>query len=423
MLPSLFDCLAPLRKGLPELLGALLERDFRLLFAAQTISVIGDGLVPLAIAFAVLDMGGSPTELGIVLAARILPLVVFVLAGGVWADRVPRERLMVLSHLIRFASQGVLGVLLVTGTADIWEIVVLMAVHGVATAFFRPATTGLVPQLVTEGRLQQANALLFLTLSIGQIAGPAIAGALVVTVGSGWAILLDALTFLVGAVVIARIRPLGFVPPERETFFRELAAGWREVRSRRWLWMSVADFAVFQLLYLATLSVLGPVVAKESLGGAAAWALIVSSYGVGTILGNLLALRWRPARPLVVSYLFMLATVPTFVLLAVAAPAPIIAATELVAGVAVAFGATVWETTMQEQVPRHALSRVAAYDWMGSSILRPVGLALVGPVATVIGVETTLLLAAALVFATNLGMLAVRSIRELRRGVPATAPA
>jgi MFS family permease len=405
------------------MLSALRERDFRMLFAAQTISVIGDGLVPLAIAFAVLDLGGSPTELGIVLAARTVPLLVFVLAGGVWADRVPRERLMVLSHMLRFASQGVLGVLLVTGTADIWEVVVLMAVHGVATAFFRPATTGLVPQLVSAEWLQQANALLFLTLSIGQIAGPAIAGALVVTVGSGWAILLDALTFLVGAALIARIRALGYVPRERETFLRELAAGWWEVRSRRWLWMSIVDFAVFQVLYLATLSVLGPVVANDSLGGAAAWALIVSSYGVGTIVGNVLALRWRPERPLAVSFLFLLLTVPTFVLLAAAVPAPVIAVAELGAGVAVAFGVAVWETTMQESVPAYALSRVAAYDWMGSSVLRPLGLVAVGPVASAIGIDTTLLGAAAIVLLTNVGMLGVRSIRELRSGAPALARA
>jgi MFS family permease len=408
--------------GLPEMLAALRERDFRLLFGAQAISVVGDGLVPVALAFAVLDLGGSPTELGLVLMARVLPYLAFVLVGGVWADRVPRERLMVLSHLIRFGSQAVLGLLLVSGTAQIWEIVVLMAVHGAATAFFRPATTGLVPQIVSAERLQQANALLFMTLSIGQIAGPALAGLLVVTVGSGWAILLDAFTFLVGAGLIAQIRPLGFAPPERERFIRELAAGWREVRSRDWLWISITDFAVFQLLYLATLSVLGPVVADDSLGGAAAWAVIVSSFGLGTVLGNMLALRWRPARPLVVCYLIMLAAAPPLVLLALAAPVPLIALAELVAGVAVALGSAVWETTMQERVPRHALSRVAAYDWMGSSVLRPVGLGLVGPVAHAIGIETTLLAAAAIIVVTNLGMLGVRSIREVRRDDLAEVP-
>lgn len=411
------------RVAVTDSFAALRERDFRLLFTAQTISVIGDGLVPVAIAFAVLDLGGSPTDLGVVLMARILPMVVFVLAGGVWADRVPRERLMVLSHVVRFGSQTVLGLLLVTDTAGIWQIVVLQIIHGTATAFFRPATLGLIPQIVSPERLQQANALNFLTLSIGQILGPAIAGAVVVTVGSGWAILGDALTFLVGAAVIARMRPIGYAPAERTSFFRELADGWREVRSRDWLWISIVDFAIFQLVSLATFSVLGPVVAKESLGGAGSWALIVSSFGVGTVIGNLIALRVRPRRPLVAAFTLVLGTTPTLFLLAAAAPAPLIAATEVVSGIAIAFADALWATTMQQHVPRQALSRVAAYDWMGSSVLRPLGLVLVGPIAQVVGVDRTLVVAGLVVIVTNLCALWVPQIRVLRGGGPAEAEA
>src|SRR5919204_2841972 len=281
-------------------------RDFRLLFLAQVISTVGDFFVPVAISFAVLDLTGSASDLGLVLFARILGQVLLFLAGGVWADRLPRQHVMVASNIVRFFSQGLLGALLVSGHARVWELIALQLVHGAATGVFRPAASGLTPQLVPSDQLQAANGLMYLTLSIGGIVGPAAGGALVATVGPGWALIGDAASFGLAAVLLARLRSLGHTPRPRESFWRELAGGWHEVRSRTWLWASIVDFAAFQMIYLATMMVLGPLVAKQSLGGAGAWAAILVGFSVGNLVGNLWAMRLRPHRPLVFSWALIL---------------------------------------------------------------------------------------------------------------------
>src|SRR6266496_3657340 len=200
----------------PEVLRV---RDFRRVFWAQAVSTIGDFLVPVAIAFAVLDLTGSVSDLGLVLFARVLGQVLFFLVGGVWADRLPRQQVMVASHVVRFFTQGVLGLLLVSGQAQVWELVALQLVQGAATGVFRPAASGLTPQLVPPEQLQAANGLMYLTLGVGGIVGPAVGGVLVATVGAGWALLGDAASFAVAAVLLARIRPLGYAPRPRESFW------------------------------------------------------------------------------------------------------------------------------------------------------------------------------------------------------------
>ncbi len=389
-------------------------RDFRLVFLSQVISTVGDFFVPVAIAFAVLDLTGSVSDLGLVLFARILGQVLLFLAGGVWADRMPRERVMVASNVIRFFSQGLLGVLLVSGHAQIWQLIALQLVHGAATGVFRPAATGLTPQLVPAAQLQAANSLMFLTLSVGGIIGPAIGGVLVATIGAGWALIGDALTFAVGAVLLVRIRPLGYVPAAAESFWRSLGAGWREVRARTWLWASIVDFAAFQMIYLATIMVLGPLVAKQSLGGAGAWAIILVAFSFGTLLGNVWSMRLRPRRPLVFGWAIILLCGPSLVLLAFAAPVWAIALTEMASGLSIGVAGTLWETTVQRNVPPEALSRVAAYDWMGSTALRPLGLAIVGPIAEAVGVKETLLAAFVLTMASSVTLLLIPDMWRIR---------
>jgi len=385
-------------------------RDFRSVFFAGLVSTFGDFFVPIAISFAVLDLTGSASDLGLVLFARILGQVLLFLAGGVWADRFPRQHVMVASNVVRFFSQGLLGLLLVSGHAEIWQLVALQFVHGAATGVFRPAASGLTPQLVPPEQLQAANGLMYLTLSIGGITGPAVGGILVATSGAGWAILGDAVTFAIAAVLLVRIPPLGFVERPRESFWRELGTGWNVVRSRTWLWASILDFALFQMIYLASIMVLGPLVAKQSLGGAGAWAAILVAFSFGTLLGNMWAIRVRPRRPLVFAWSVILLCGPSLALLGFRAPAWTIALTEMASGLAIGVAGTVWETTLQRNVPREALSRVSAYDWMGSTALRPLGLAIVGPIAAAIGVKETLLAAFALTMVSSLTLLAIPDI-------------
>lgn len=377
-------------------------------------------IAPIALAFAVLDVESSASALGFVLAARTVPNVVLLPVGGVWADRLSRHRVMVGSNVVQFASQSATAAILLSGTAQLWHLAALQGVAGAASAFFLPASAGLTPQTVSPRRLQQANALLSLTRSSAGILGPVIAGLLVATAGAGWAIAFDALTFAGGAAFLLPLRlPPDAVAPKRGRFITELREGWDELRTRSWVWVSILGFMSFHLFFIAPFFVLGPLIAKQSLGGASAWALIVAGLGVGSVLGDVLGLRYEPARPLFAGKLVMFASVPALILLGGTASAIAIAVAAALAGAALAFHDTLWFTVLQEKVPKHALSRVSSYDYMGSFVLRPLGYAVVGPVVAVIGIEPTLLGAAAVIVAVHLAMLAVPSIREMKRDTAA----
>lgn len=398
-----------------EVLGALREREFRLLWLGQATSVLGDALVPVALSFAVLDLTGSASDLGFVLAAHILPLVALVLVGGVWADRLPRQLVMLASDAIRGSVQALLAVLLLTGSARLWHLIVLSAVYGAAEAFFQPAATGLVPATVSPARLQQGNALLGLSRSGGFIVGPAVAGLIIAVSEPGVAFALDAGSFAVSVTSLAMLRPRQVPQQKRVSFLGELAGGWRELVSRSWLWAVILWATTYLFLVVAPINVLGPLVAKESLGGAKAWGLIAASFSVGSLLGGTVALRWKPERPMLVCCAGVLLGAPTPALLAVTAPAVAIAAAQLAAGVSMGFFMAVWATTLQQHVPPDKLSRVSAYDWMGSLAFLPLGYALAGPVSEAIGVSATLWIATVWVVASTALVLLVPGVRALRR--------
>jgi MFS family permease len=395
-----------------ERFGALRERPFRLLFLGQAVSLLGDGMVGVALAFAVLDLTGSATDLGIVLASRTVPLVAFVLVGGVWADRLPRRALMVTTDLIRLAAHGLMAALLIAGQAEVWMIAVLAGIAGAASAFFNPAITGIMPAVVSTERLQQANALRGLTEAAGRIAGPALAGVLVAGVGPGWALAVDAATFAVSAAFVALIPMPAHVPAAARSFVADLRDGWDDFRSRTWLWTTVASTTFGNMLFAAYF-VLGPLVADRELGGAGDWALIVSAFGVGLLVGGIVLLRIDPRRPvLVATFAVALYTLP-LAFLAVPTPAIVTAGAALLAGAGLAVANNLWETTQQRHVPPELLSRVTSYDWFGSLAAVPIGMLIWGPVADQIGVSTALWIAFLAQLSSILVLLAVREIREL----------
>jgi MFS family permease len=362
----------------------------------------------------VLELTGSASDLGIVLAARTVPLVVFLLAGGVWADRLPRRALMVATDVVRLAAHGLMAALLIAGGAEVWTLATLAGIAGAASAFFNPAISGIMPAVVSTERLQQANALRGISEAVGRIAGPALAGVLVVAVGPGWALAVDAATFGVSALFLALIAMPRHVAVARQPFLKDLREGWDDFRARTWLWTTVASTTVGNMLFAAYF-VLGPLVADRELGGAGAWALIVSGFGAGLVLGGLLLLRIDPRRPaLVATFAVAFYTLP-LAFLAVPAPALLTAVGGVLAGAGLAVANNLWETTQQRHVPPELLSRVSSYDWFGSLAAVPVGMLLWGPIADRIGVGTALWLAFALQLSTILALFAVREIRELPR--------
>ena len=407
---------------LPDSVAVLRGREFRLLFGAQAVSWFGDRMVAVALAFAVLSVGGSASSVGLVLAARTLPLVACLLAGGVVADRVPRRAVMVAADLVRVGSQAATAALLLSGGAHVWNLAALAAVTGAATGFFNPASTGLLPALVPAAQLQQANGLRATAMSVGEILGPVLAGVLVAAAGAGWAIAVDAATFAGSAAFLAGLRALPVAPRAPTSFWHELRDGWGAFRARTWVWSFVACAALSNVVWGAW-STLGPVVADRDLGGAAVWGTVLAAMGVGALAGSLVAVRANPSRPLLVSSLLGLLMAVPMATLAAGAPAAVVAVSAVCAGASMMLGNSLWESTLQRNVPPEALSRVSSYDWFGSIAFTPLGLILWGPLSELIGISAALWAAAALLLVSSLAMVAVRDIRRLTWATPSRAPA
>ena len=383
-------------------------------------------MAPIALAFAVLDLTGSKTDLGLVLTAIWVPQLLLVLFGGVFADRLPRHLVMVGSNLLSGLAQGGIAVLLLTHHAQLWQLIVLQVFRGIAMAFFFPAVQGLIPETVSPGLLQQANALLGMTKNGANIFGAALGGVLVATAGPGWALGFDGATYLISAAILAAMRIKRAERVETPSVWRELAEGWSEFSSRTWLWAVVASAAVGNTVWMGASLVLGPLVAKEYLGGAASWGIIMASQGAGLLAGGLLLLRFRPQRLLLVGMgAFSVAALPIFFLASLRST-PVIAVGYFIAGVSLEIFSILWAMAMQQNVPQEKLSRVSAYDALGSIVFVPLGLSLAGPVADAVGLTNALWGAGLLGTAATVSALGVRDVRELRRRddeVPVAEPA
>jgi MFS family permease len=408
-------------------LGPLVERDFRLLFGATTITTIGDRLAMIALAFAVIDLpGGSATDLGLVLAARQVTEAAVLVGGGVLSDRLPRNLVLVGASLIQAGAQAITAALVLSGSASVLLLVGLQALYGVGGGLVIPAEVGLVPQVVSAGRLQQANALQGLSRNLVGVLGPAVGGALVVAGSPGVALAADSVSFLVCASLLAAIRvPARPRGAEAPSFVRELREGWREFTSRTWLWSTVVLFGLGNLAF-AVWPVLGPVISAERLGGAGAWATIVTASGVGAVAGGLLAMRVRPSRPLVASIVAASPLVLQLTFMALHAPVWLQCFAAFCSGAGLALHLTLWFTVFQREVPERAQSRVSSYDALGSFVLIPLGSVLAGPVAAAIGEEATLVGAAVVCVVSWAVMLAIPSVWAIRaapREAPAAAPA
>ncbi|GAA1142719.1 MFS family permease [Kitasatospora gansuensis] len=409
-----------------QLLPAVLreERQFAQLFAGQALSLLGDRVAMVALPFAVLSVGGSAADVGLVGAAGLLPTLLFTLVGGVWADRFRRHRIMLISDLVRFAAQGAVAVLLITGVAEVPHLVVLMAVFGTADAFFMPAATGLLPLVVSPERLREANALRGLVLSSGMVVGPAVAGALVWLAGPGGALALDAVSFAVSAAFLLRLRPRPAVDEvSGGSFLEELRDGWRHVRSRTWVWSGMAAMSVYHVVVLPSIFVLGPVLSEQEWGGAAGWSAVTAAFGIGSVAGDLWAYRLRPARPLALAAAALAVASCQALIIGAAPSLAVVAVLEAVTGVAVSLFFVLWETSLQTHIPEQALSRVSSYDNLLSAGLMPLGLLVAGPVAAAVGLRPTLYAMTAIGVPAALLWLCVPAVRRLPDRAEAAAPA
>jgi MFS family permease len=399
-------------------LGPLQEREFRLLFFARAVSFFGTAIAPVALAFAVLEIAG-PTELGLVLAARLVPQVALLLLGGVWADRLPRNVVMVGSNVVCGLAQGAIGVLLLADVAEVWHLAALAAVNGAAAAFFFPASQGIIPQTVSPARLQQANVLLRLGLNGTLAAGAAAGGILVAKTGSGWALVFDGATYFAAAGLLLAMK-LSHIPVAAKSVLHDLRIGWGEFRARTWLWAIVLAFGFLNAAWSGARDVLAPIVAKQDLGGADAYGFLMGSFGVGLIVGGIIAFRYRPSRLLFVGCGVMVIGVSVLVSLALAAPLAVLCAAALATGIGYELFGVFWDTALQQNIRQDVLSRVYAYDALGSWVLMPVGVAVAGPLSEAIGIDRSLWLFTGVILLCWGGMLAVPDVRAIRRKTDAT---
>jgi MFS family permease len=397
-----------------DLRAVLRHREFRLLWGARAATSLGDRIVFIALALYVTDVG-SPSDVGLVLAANALPLVLFVLIGGVWADRLERHRVMVVTDLVRAVLHGLLAVLIFLGPAPIWAIVVIEAGFGTAQAFFNPAFTGLVPQTVPEDEFQQANAANTIVWNMAELVGPAIATALVLGLGAGWAFTIDALAFVLSAALLTRVRPRSRgerVPPG--ALLADLRVGWHEVRSRQWVWVVLVAASLSLLLALAPYMTLGPTIAEHHYDSTGVFGALAVALGIGTLLGSVTALRLRPRHPIRFAMAWSSLWPPVFVLFALGPPLALLLPLFVLMGFGLSMFDVSWDTTLAERIPPHALSRVSAFDYMGSLALLPLGYVLAGPLGEAFGSIEVLVVGGVLATVANLAALVTPGVWRLQ---------
>ncbi|NED35454.1 MFS transporter [Streptomyces sp. SID8499] len=408
----------PARPARPARLArpAWAGRNYTLLTAAAVVSGLGSSGALVAGVFAVLAVGGSATDVGLVAAARTVPLIVFLLVGGALADRLPRHRVMVAANALNCVSQALFAVLVLTGSAQVWQMAALSALGGTGQAFFSPAAEGMVLATVSGSRSGRAFAVFRMGVNGAGILGTGLGGALVAVAGPGWVLAIDAAAFAVAGALRAFLDVRGM--PERRGgagLFADLRDGWREVVGRPWLWSIVLQFSVVNAMIAAAETVYGPLVARERLGGPQPWGLALSAFGVGTVLGGLLMTRWAPRRLLLVGVLAVLPLALPSAALAVPVPAPALVAVMLATGVSVEVFAVAWMSALHQEVPEEKFSRVSSYDWLGSISLVPLATAAAGPVQNAVGRPAALWGCSALVLLLTLAVLCVPDVRRLTR--------
>ena len=401
---------------LPDALAPLRDRRFAWYFAARVTSTAGSAMAPVALAFAVLDLSGSAAALGVVLAARTLPMVLFLLVGGVVSDRFSRSTVMRTSNILSGLTQATVAALVISGRAELWMLVALEAANGTVAAFSMPAMESVVPQLAPRSHLQQANALLSFSRAGLSVLGPTVAALLVASAGAGWALALDALSWLVAAMLLGRVRIPAPAPSGGAGggMLRDLREGWTAFTGHTWLWVVVAGFGVLNAIHAGAWFTLGPALARETFG-VRGWGYVLSAESVGLLAMTLVMLRVRLRRPLRAGMLGMaLFAVPLLTLGLRPEVAALMVAAFLAGAGTEVFGIG-WSVAMQENVDEAVLARVYSYDALGSLVAIPLGQIVYGPLGDAFGYRDVLVVSGVVYLLVVAAVLCARPVRTLGR--------
>jgi MFS family permease len=404
-------------------------RDFRILLVDRLLAPFSAGFSIVGVSFAVLKVTGSTADLSYVIAAQTAPMLVFSLVGGVFADRFRPQLVIVAGNLAMVVGEGVFGLLmLVSGHPPLWAMICVEAVTGIGTAMFYPASQALLRQLVPDTLLQEGSSISRLFMNTGQMTGAAAGGLLVALAGPGWALTMCALGMSGTVPLLLSIKggraPRQVSADARPGMLAELREGWAEFTKHTWLWATVLQYCLVMMAWNGAFMVLGPVVARAHLGGAAAWGAISAADALGLILGGLISLRYTPRKPM----LFVVCTGGAFALsplmLGLVAPLPVICLVAFCLGALAEVMMVQWTVEMATRIPADKLARVSSYDGFGSLAAMPLGALAAGPLAARIGVPATQFAAAAVIVTASAGTLIPRDIRTIRSDdvVPAEPP-
>lgn len=390
---------------------------FRTLLTARIISNFGNGLGPIALAFGVLGLeDATASSLSVVMAAQLGPMVLFMLFGGVIADRFPRALVVGSSDILLSGLVITNGIMLINGSATVLSLAIIALISGSLNALWWPAFAGLIPEIVDEEDLQSANSVVALGSNSSNITGTVVGGIIVAGVGAGWAMVADGISFFIAGLLVFTLRKYGKTREKTEhspTVFADLVHGWKEFSNRSWVVAVVAGYAIINMIFESVFAVVGPVHAKESLGGPRPWSWILAALSAGMLAGVLVSLKVRPKHPLLIALSAQLAVAIWILIMGVTNWIPFIMISAFFAGIAFDFFFVLWQTAMQSHIPRESLSRVSSYDAFGSLALAPLGLILAGPLTEKFGTSLTLI-AMGLVFMAILGVvLSVPAVRHL----------
>jgi MFS family permease len=388
---------------------------FTALATSRFISNLGNGISPVALAFGVLALpGATAKDLSIVMAARMFPMIALMLFGGVVGDRFKRNRIVGGADVIGSAFAAISAISLIVNSSSVLLLALMGALFGVLNALWWPAMSGVLPEVLPKEKLQHGNAVIALTTNIGYVAGALLGGILVTAFGSGWALLVDAISFFIAGVIVWNLDLPTIVRENTNTVFQDLKSGWREFISRSWVVTVVVAFAIINVAYESLLQILGPLNFAKFDNGPQFWSFNLAALTTGMLIGSVISLKVHFGRPLLFAMLIISATAIWDFSLALSTPLWISLICAFLAGIAIDIFMVVWNTSLQSHIPEESYSRVVAYDAFGSFGLSPLGIAAAGPLAELFGVSTMLYITGALTLTAALAALSVKSVRDLK---------
>jgi len=371
-------------------------------------------MAPIGLGFAVLAFSKSSSALGLVLAARSIPLICFMILGGAVADRISRSRLLTLSNLGSGVTQGAVAGLILSGSRDLGMIIALEVANGTFAAFTAPAMAGIVPQLINAGSRQSANSLLSAARALTSIVGRPMAGVAVAAVGGGWAVAFDAATFLVAAICASRLGPLAPPPAGSANLLADIRFGWAAFRRVRWIWVGSVSVTVANCFQAGIWTVLGPATAARTIGPAA-WGVVLSAQAAGLFVMSAAMYRLRPRRLLRFGYLCLPFAALPLIALSVSTNVGVLCAASFIGGLSIDALNVAWTTSLQTSVPAELLSRISAIDNVGAFVAIPLGQVAVSPVAALFGAPQVELVGGLLFAIMAVLPLALAEVRTLRQ--------